>query len=1701
MDRYRRFVPFLIASIASCQPNVGDPVRGSIAGAVVKGPVAGAEIVAYAVDLRGRRDKEVGQAESGADATFTIDVGGHFGPALVCAKGGTFVEEATGGLVSVGPNELCALVDDQTLGEATPGALITPLTSLHAALTGCLLESARADDIAFAAATARDMLNAFLAAGTPGFDLRATPVFDPTRDLAPSLTADVWHGLLLAGLSESARQISLKSEIDPGVRVTSATLTTELLRDLDDGDCIFDGKGPADVPLAQADVALSSNTLRGAPEGLALSIERFLVGPQNKTGIGVDEVKDLTAALTSHESPLFADAAPAAAPFIVIAEPLQGAVAGTPPIRVLADDALGVAEVVFIAPDTLVEAGATLCSSPIHCELTATLNTALLPAGDVTITARATNVAGISSDASVTVTIDNDLPEITISSPAPGTLNGTVNIVASAASSVGVEAFTVAAPGVAFLPACAPPVTTTNCDREPDPTLIDILWDTASANEGPLTLTFAATDIAQKTAFSPIDVVIDNILPGTIAGAVELGFPLVGAEVTVYELVDGVRGEAIGAATTGDDGRYEIENPSFAGVVEVVARSGNFEDSSTGQPLTLRAGQELATALDVTDVGATVTANVNAWTTLAKKRALVTAAESPSFANAVSFNATLFAGHLLRPGSLSLAGSTSASLLEEDPAPSDSAAILALAHAGLSRIAAQLSIDIGGAPGQITPVDLIDVLLADLNDGVFDGADNGVGLFLDQQSAPSDADVLRTRLAVGIDNFVKNAPFRENGIVVLEAERNLSSITSDALAAAGLLYDDIALDRSILFPADAPVSPFDQTPPTIELAFAAPNEDAAFGASLDGVVAIVGNVTDISGISSFEVLTPDVADLFSPVADIRVEVDGSHAPNHDEVLARCGIEIGDPPLSVADTTRELCLCVEAADALENVAHEVHCFTRPRPTVTTDAVAFVGPARKGVTINAVGSFDLVSCAGVMSQDENALGSGGATAAGNTCSTFVPFAAPLVPGSVVLDVDVTEIGGAVSRTSFTYTVDLDAPSLAITAPAPGSFRALPPIIGAVAADAHLIAVTADVTSSALPVALGLVGVVADNGTVTFPSFVDEQPDGLRTIVVTATDAAGNATIAQQSYTKDTAAPALSNLAAADGNPLSHYQLTATTAFSPSSACSAFPFTGCVFNIAGNTTTEDVNFRPTASNIETYRRWQHLAGQLTNPSTLATPPAENRAPTLRLKTEPGVIVEARIDASCATDAATFENRNRGSFVASTVGLVDVPMIDGQSLTTSPTLLREQTGAATLCLSMRPTDQAGNEGAIATHFFKYQATPAPLFMLWNAGAYAAGSFQEDVAAFDDGDDDDVLSGSGQGSAGRVFAHAYLVSPSTLTNYSYSYAINEGAAPTISVRHRETLHISRQRAFNWCYSLDGNDSDTLIDDEDDDFVNPDCIVANEANSPPNNPTWNGATVDQCSSSASWALYAPTGGALLSANVQMEHQANIAGENDPTFSHGPADSYPTNADTTEIGQTFTFPIPLEDVTLEVWSYNTVSGLPSSIIDAGASVTFTAGGSSSASRHRLLLLRAPVPQNALTLKGAESLSGQLGTLGFNDVCNARNASGTAIAQMFALPVDHWVIADASLPSGAEPAPPRRLLWVKSGSFTECKGTSTNDCRYGRYFDDYLDATWSWPAGRALQTQGKIGGNASGAAFVAQPSQAIPAGATRTLEQEQ
>lgn len=1722
---------------AACAPLVGDPVAGSVSGVVTVGNgVAEAQVTAYRVDDDGRRSVPLGSARSESDGAFTIGVGAHTGALLVCATGGRFVDLATGLVVAQGAHELCALVPAFALGGEASAVVVSPWSSLHAATTACFKESGREPGIVPAADRAAFRWNDFLAAGLDGFELMVAPEAlagsvadgvngeDRAGDAA-SVTPSRWHGLLLAGLSESARVMALESGIDPGARVTVASLTAELVRDLDDGSCVLDGKARG-VALAQGDVALSSDTLRGGRLGLAQAIASFAAGrPGAAPSAG--SIEDLLAALSAHESELFGPSGgfDLGGPVVSFVAPSVGPVFGTAPIEVTAEDVSGVVELAFAEPAALVGTGVVACESDAgvgrRCTLSGTLNTALLAVGDVVLTARAKDGAGNTTTTSITVTINNSVPAITVASPAAGVVSGVVALQAAVSDPDGVASFTVLVPGAVLAAQCAPPLLLRDCDQAPDISALDVLLDTASLPEGPLTLTFQATDALSNASFQEVLVEVDNIAAGVVRGVVELGAPIEGATVTLSSSIDGTAEAVIGTAVTDEEGRYEIENGVAVGNLLVTVRGenggGTFVDPSTGQQLSLRDGHMLQTALIDVEGGEVRIANVNAWTTLvaARSAAVMREAEAQdtidsvagvdeeteearaaAFAASVQHSGELFSQHLLRPGSLSLATSSSADLLLQQPAPSDASALLALTHGGLSRLAAQVSIDVGGVPGQVTLVDLVDVLARDLSDLVLDGRDGDTPLFLDGATYPSNSQVVRTMLAEKVDAYVKNAPFRHDGLIVQEGvvdtDRMLAgTITSSALAGPGLLYDDLAEDRSILFPGNEPVVAFDRQPPSVVLSFGSPHEGESSGAALVGTVAIMGGALDHSAVASFTVIEPSAVDVYSGVRDLRIELDGHVAPNASKAARACGHDEASVQSELIDPARSVCACAEAKDELQNTAYALLCFTRPPPVVTTDLPAYVGHSVASVRVQVEGSFALETCEAAFEQA--VLGVGLSVLAGTVdgvfCEIDLPLASELLDGEALLRVRGTEIGGRPFSSTQRFIVDKTAPVVSITAPVANDFFREVPGMAARVVDASPVSVERVVVASGAPVVRDTASSIGADGVAAFSSFEDTLPDGLRTVTFTARDEAGNEGSAVVGYTKDTTPPVLAPPALSDGNPLAFFPLTSNMPYSPSSGCFVFPYADCVFDAPASTASQDVVFRGSADVADTYRRWQHLVGAATNPlsSGSTSSRAEARAPTLRMKTEPSSRVEVRIDASCP-DEATFLAQPRAMHGATELGVFDLPIIEGAQLPNGAIPLRAQRGSQVLCLSMQAVDRAGNRGPLSHHFFRYEATAAPVLILYNLGPYPPASYQEDMASFDNAHDDLVLSGSGQGASGRVFSHAYVVSPSSSSPANYSMSLSGTASPVIEVAHAQTLQISRTRAFDWCHAAASGD----------DFANPDFLPVEVAGTALDRPIWDGDSLGARSSGPSWTLFVPHGENLSAAHGAVEHRARLPGESDRTPHVAPADSYSTTEHTTVRGPQSRYLIPLAQVTLEAWTVNGLTGLPVTLLDAGSAVDFSAGGGSS--RVRLLLFRAPVPQNALTLKTAAHLNGQLGTLSFNDPCFTKDSAGRLMNQGVKLADGHFVVTDQAIPGVTnEPVSPHALLWVASGQFAYCDGTSSRDCRFGRYFEDYLGAAVKWPAGRSIAVSGQISG-VSDAAWSLVGAMPIPEGVVRTLGQE-
>ena len=103
--------------------------------------------------------------------------------------------------------------------------------------------------------------------------------------------------------------------------------------------------------------------------------------------------------------------------------------------------------------------------------------------------------------------------------------------------------------------------------------------------------------------------------------------------------------------------------------------------------------------------------------------------------------------------------------------------------------------------GALTALDLLDVLLADLDDGVFDGQQSGLRLDLDPGAREqADSYILRRDLANGIFNFAENL-----SLPLVVQPRNAGGIDGDSLSQAGKLLDDVALNGDAnLFPSEEP---------------------------------------------------------------------------------------------------------------------------------------------------------------------------------------------------------------------------------------------------------------------------------------------------------------------------------------------------------------------------------------------------------------------------------------------------------------------------------------------------------------------------------------------------------------------------------------------------------------------------------------------------------------------------------------------------------------------------------------------------------------------------------------------------------------------------------------------------------------------------------------------------------------------------------
>jgi hypothetical protein len=328
-------------------------------------------------------------------------------------------------------------------------------------------------------------------------------------------------------------------------------------------------------------------------------------------------------------------------------------------------------------------------------------------------------------------------------------------------------------------------------------------------------------------------VAIEEEAPGgVIIVRASAGSPLEGVKATVYaidpvtgEPIEGRSGGAVLAEAKGSsaDGTLTLElgeDVRWSGPIQVVISGADIHyvdpTGAEGETLVfLPDAFQLSSYVSEYRTGSTVTVPVTLWTTLADAAAKAYAAgrtsgsASPApIERALPVIDELFSQHLSGPLSWNLRATLPVNVRANVGSVRD-VIFAALADVALNQLARDISVTAGHTPGAVvTAYQLLELLQADISDGVFNGLEGEKQLAARGGVYELTSRTTRFDLARALGAFV-------------DAPANVTGLTRQALE-SNSVFDNIALDRNFLYPADEDPKAFDAVPPEVELLEALP---------------------------------------------------------------------------------------------------------------------------------------------------------------------------------------------------------------------------------------------------------------------------------------------------------------------------------------------------------------------------------------------------------------------------------------------------------------------------------------------------------------------------------------------------------------------------------------------------------------------------------------------------------------------------------------------------------------------------------------------------------------------------------------------------------------------------------------------------------------------------------------------------------------
>ncbi len=253
----------------------------AVSGTVVKGPVSGATVTAFAV-TNGTMGAQVGGGTTDSMGNFSISVGDYSGPMMLQAAGGTYTDEATGTAMTMQSGDVMACSIPSTAAGATnTGIQMTPVTTMaHSRvhhMTGGITDA----NIVAA--------NAAMGAYFSVSDILHTMPMDPTvPGSGTGATQDAKnYGMAIAAMSQYAKTLGMPF---------SSGMVTAMADDASDG--VMDGK------MAGSSITMGGGMMGGTmmqatagTTGLGTAMTTFVDSTMNRSGVTMTDMQALVSLL------------------------------------------------------------------------------------------------------------------------------------------------------------------------------------------------------------------------------------------------------------------------------------------------------------------------------------------------------------------------------------------------------------------------------------------------------------------------------------------------------------------------------------------------------------------------------------------------------------------------------------------------------------------------------------------------------------------------------------------------------------------------------------------------------------------------------------------------------------------------------------------------------------------------------------------------------------------------------------------------------------------------------------------------------------------------------------------------------------------------------------------------------------------------------------------------------------------------------------------------------------------------------------------------------------------------------------------------------------------------------------------------------------------------------------------------------------